>query len=115
VVAVVTTATAVVAVMEEVDAVKAAVVTAVAEAATEAVEADMVVVAAAVVMAVAVTVVMVTVDLGTLQGVNPKVVAGGVRFIWLLVGYDIKTLVSSQACLVPGSLVMVMMLSLLLF
>jgi len=47
--------------------------------------------------------------------VNPKVVAGGVRFIWLLVGYDIKTLVSSQACLVPGSLVMVMMLSLLLF
>ena len=37
------------------------------------------------------------VDLGTLPGVNLMVVAGGVRFIWLLVGYDIKTLVSSQA------------------
>jgi len=97
-----TTATAAVAVMEEVDAVKAAADTAVVEAATEVAEADMVVVAAVVVMAVAVTVVMVTVDLGTLPGVNPKVVAGGVRFIWLLVGYDIKTLVSSQACLVPG-------------
>lgn len=100
--AAVTTATAAVAVTEEVDAVKAAADTAVAEAATEVAEADMVVVAAVVVMAVAVTVVMVTVDLGTLPGVNPKVVAGGVRFIWLLVGYDIKTLVSSQACLVPG-------------
>ncbi|KAJ6692690.1 hypothetical protein OIU79_014437 [Salix purpurea] len=85
--AVVTTEEAVVVVMEEVDAVKEAVVVATIVVVTEVVVVVVTVAVAAAVMAVAVTVVMVTENLGTLPGGDLMAVAGGVRFIWLLVGY----------------------------